>query len=120
MISIASVKLHAKVHAALSHDTRAAIVAMLASRPHTATEIHDAFSIAAPAVSRHLRVLREAGVIDESTPAADRRVRLYTLRTEPLEELAGWLEELTLGWQAQLDSFKDFVALRTAQPRTRP
>ncbi len=120
MISIVSVKHQAETHAALAHDTRAAIVAMLASRPHTATEIHDAFTIAAPAVSRHLRVLREAGIIEESRPAADRRVRLYTLKTEPLEELTGWLAELTRGWQAQLDSFQDFVALRTPQPRARP
>lgn len=113
MITISAAKDHGETLAALADGTRAGIVAMLASRPHTATEIHDAFGIAAPAVSRHLRVLREAGIIDERRPDDDRRVRIYTLRTEPIAELASWLEELTRGWQGQLDSFKDFVALRT-------
>ena len=119
MITITRANQYTETLAALAHDKRTAIVAMLASRPHTASEIHDAFAIAPPAVSRHLRVLREAGIVDESRPQADRRVRVYTLRTEPLDELAGWLGELTRGWQAQLDSYKDFVALRTARPGKR-
>jgi DNA-binding transcriptional ArsR family regulator len=100
---------------ALADGTRARIVEMLAARPHTATEIHRAFPIAAPAVSRHLRVLREAGLIDERRPEHDRRVRLYTLRAEPMDEVAGWLTQLSRGWQQQLDSFKDYAALRTGR-----
>jgi DNA-binding transcriptional ArsR family regulator len=84
---------------ALADGTRGRIVEMLAARPHTASEIHRAFPIAAPAVSRHLRVLREAGLIQERRPEEDRRVRLYTLRPEPMQEVAGWLEELSRGWQ---------------------
>ena len=104
---------------AVADGTRGRIVEMLADRPHTASEIHRAFSIAAPAVSRHLRVLREAGVVEERRPAEDRRVRLYTLRPEPMQEVADWLQELSRAWQQQLDSFKDYVALRTgrSQPK---
>ena len=112
MISIVSAKHDTETLTALAHEVRLGIVTMLASRPHTATEIHDACDIAAPAVSRHLRVLREAGIIEERRPDDDRRVRIYTLRAEPINELASRLDELTRGWQAQLDSFKDFVALR--------
>lgn len=83
---------------------------MLAAGPRTATEIHRAFPIAAPAVSRHLRVLRASS---KSRPEEDRRVRLYTLRPEPFREVAGWLEELSRTWQEQLDSLKDYVELRT-------
>lgn len=101
---------------ALADGTRADIVQMLAGRPHTASEIHRAFPIAAPAVSRHLRVLREVGLIEERHPPDDRRVRLYSLRPEPVRELAGWLDEMSRMWQSQLDSFKDFVALRRARP----
>ncbi len=90
---------------------------MLATRPRSAGEIHGAFPIAAPAVSRHLRVLREAGLVEERRPPNDRRVRLYTLKTEPLDELATWLAEMSRTWQTQLDSFKDFVALRSARPK---
>ena len=117
MITIATDKSHRdELLSALADGTRAEIVQMLAARPHAASEIHRAFPIAAPAVSRHLRVLREAGLVEERHPPGDRRVRLYSLRPEPVRELAGWLDEMSRMWQSQLDSFKDFVALRTARP----
>jgi DNA-binding transcriptional ArsR family regulator len=105
---------------ALADGTRGRIVEMLATGPRTATEIHRAFPIAAPAVSRHLRVLREAGLVEERRPEHDRRVRVYTLRAEPVQELAGWLEAIGQMWQTQLDSFRDYVALRTARPKQEP
>jgi DNA-binding transcriptional ArsR family regulator len=101
---------------ALADGTRGQIVEMLARGPHTASEIHRAFPIAAPAVSRHLRVLRKAGLIEERRPEEDRRVRLYTLRPEPMDEVAAWLVDLSRAWQQQLDSFKDYVSLRTGRP----
>jgi DNA-binding transcriptional ArsR family regulator len=97
---------------ALADPTRRRIVEMLGQSPRTATQIHDAFPIAPPAVSRHLRVLREAGLIVEHGVPGDRRVRLYALAPEPLGELSGWLGDLSRAWQGQLDSFKDYVALR--------
>jgi DNA-binding transcriptional ArsR family regulator len=101
---------------ALADGTRRRIIEMLATRPHTATEIHRAFPIAAPAVSRHLRVLRDVGLVDERRPEHDRRVRVYTLKAEPMHELASWLEAVSRLWQGQLESFKDYVALRGARP----
>lgn len=118
MISIADHhQVRLDVLAALADPTRAEIVQMLAARPRSAGEIHDAFPIAAPAVSRHLRVLREAGLVDERRPPNDKRVRIYAFKPEPLEEVATWLAELSRTWQTQLDSFKDFVALRTERPK---
>jgi DNA-binding transcriptional ArsR family regulator len=102
---------------ALADPTRARIVEMLSTRPHTAGEIHRAFEIANPAVSRHLRVLREAGLVTESTPPDDGRVRVYALNATPIEELRAWLDGMENRWQSQLDSFKDFVALRTERPK---
>ena len=104
---------------ALADPTRRRIVEMLAHSPRMATQIHDAFPIAAPAVSRHLRVLREAGLIVERGVAGDKRVRLYALAPEPIGELSDWLEQLSRAWQEQLDSFKDYVALRQLRPRGR-
>ena len=113
MITIDADKdLRDRLLAALADRTRADIVEMLARRPHTAGELHDAFPIAAPAVSRHLRVLREAGLVEEQRPGDDRRVRLYTLRSDPVSGLATWLEAMSRSWQGQLDSFKECVALR--------
>src|SRR6516162_10255437 len=112
MISIATAKdTPREVLAALADPTRSRIIELLSDKPMTAGEIHSAFPIANPAVSRHLRVLREAGLIAE-LPVSDRRVRLYTLRPEALYPLATWVEELSENWQSQLDSFKDYVSLR--------
>jgi DNA-binding transcriptional ArsR family regulator len=99
---------------ALSDPTRRRIVEMLGESPRTASEIHRAFAIAAPAVSRHLRVLRQAGLIAERGVEHDGRVRVYTLEPGPIGELSRWLEGLSHAWQAQLDSFRDYVALRTS------
>jgi DNA-binding transcriptional ArsR family regulator len=105
---------------ALADGTRSRILELLAQRPHTASELHRSFSIAAPAVSRHLRVLREAGLIEEQRPDDDKRVRVYTLRPAPMQEVADWLDELSRAWQDQLDTFKDYVALRGARPGPKP
>jgi DNA-binding transcriptional ArsR family regulator len=105
--------------AALADPTRRRIVEMLGEQSRTASEIHRAFPIAAPAVSRHLRVLREAGLIAEHDVPHDKRVRLYVLESQPVAELSRWFEHLSGGWQAQLDSFKDYVAVRTS-PRGQP
>jgi DNA-binding transcriptional ArsR family regulator len=96
----------------LADPTRRRIVEMLCESPRTATQIHRAFPIAGPAVSRHLRVLREAGLVSERGVPGDRRVRLYTLEPEPLRDLARWLDHVSDTWQAQLGAFKDYVALR--------
>ena len=120
MISITADQDREELLLALADGTRRRIVQMLAGAPHSAGEIHRAFPIAAPAVSRHLRVLREAGLVEEHRPQDDRRVRLYTLRPEPIQEVAGWLEELSREWQQQLDSFKEYVALRTGRQEGKP
>ncbi|MBA3812196.1 MAG: ArsR family transcriptional regulator, partial [Caulobacteraceae bacterium] len=62
--------------------------------------------IAPPAMSRHLRVLREVGLVDDSHPAFDARVRIYALRTEPMSDLKRWLEETERLWTEQLSAFK--------------
>jgi DNA-binding transcriptional ArsR family regulator len=97
---------------ALADPTRRGILAMLGEAPRTATQIHDAFPIAGPAVSRHLRVLRESGLVSERRIPEDGRVRVYALEPQPLRDLAGWLEALAGTWQPQLDAFRDHVALR--------
>jgi DNA-binding transcriptional ArsR family regulator len=101
--------------AALADPTRRRIVELLAQAPRTASEIHGAFPIAPPAVSRHLRVLREAGLIAAQPVPGDNRVRLYTLEQDGLDGLAAWITELSQHWQRQLESFKDYVALRSAR-----
>ena len=94
---------------ALTDPTRRRIVSLLSEKPRRAGELHDAFEISKPAVSRHLRVLRENGLIEELKVAEDGRVRLYRLRPEPLEEVRDWLDEVARNWQTALESFKSYV-----------
>src|SRR3954447_21057964 len=76
---------------------------MLRDDPLSAGQIADRFAISRPAVSRHLRVLREAGLVRDT---ADGRRRVYTLVTAPIEELAEWLGRLMRpsGGQPRLDA----------------
>lgn len=60
-------------------------------------------------MSRHLRVLRQAGLVVEDSPDEDARVRMYRLQRERFEELRGWLDEVESFWTDQLASFRDFV-----------
>lgn len=73
----------------------------LSAGPATAGELAALLPIARPGVSRHLRVLREAGLVDVR-PDAQRRV--YSLRPEPLVELDNWLGRYRVMWERRLDA----------------
>ena len=95
--------------AALADPTRRAIVAMLAQRPHRAGELAASFDVSAPAVSRHLKVLRQSGLVHDLPQPDDRRLRVYALRPEPIADLAHWLADVQQFWDGQLASFKLFA-----------
>jgi DNA-binding transcriptional ArsR family regulator len=85
--------------AALSDPTRRRIVELLAERELSAGEIASRFPTARPGVSRHLRVLREHGLVRDRV---DGRRRLYSLDPRPLEELDAWLDHYSGFWQNRL------------------
>jgi DNA-binding transcriptional ArsR family regulator len=58
-------------------------------------------------MSRHLRVLRQSGLVEESHPDFDARVRVYALRTGPIADLRAWLAETEQGWVDQLTAFRE-------------
>jgi DNA-binding transcriptional ArsR family regulator len=95
--------------AALADPQRRRTVELLRERPTPAGELARALGLAAPAMSRHLRTLKECGLLEESHPAFDARVRIYALRTEPMVELARWLRETERMWSEQLTAFKDHL-----------
>ena len=102
--------------AALADPTRRGIVERLSRRPHRAGELAKAFAMSAPAISRHLRVLRTEGVIEDERVERDARLRVFRLRREPLVDLASWLETIEKFWNEQLDSFRAHVAQRKGKP----
>ena len=106
-----------EVAGAIADPVRREILLMLRDDPRSAGQIADRFAISRPAVSRHLRVLREAGLVRDS---ADGRRRVYTLVTAPLDDLAGWLQRLTRasGWQHHLDALETEVYRTRRERRT--
>lgn len=92
--------------AALADPTRRHVVELLRDRPRRAGELARAGGVSAPAMSRHLRVLRRGGLVEEQRQEDDARVRVYRLRPEPFRALGGWLEEVEAFWTDSLDSFK--------------
>jgi DNA-binding transcriptional ArsR family regulator len=97
---------------ALADPTRRGIVELLSQRPCRAGELAEAFDMSAPAISRHLRVLRVRGIVDEERIEQDARLRVFRLRREPFSELSQWLENVEAFWNEQLTSFQSHVARR--------
>ena len=104
--------------AALADPTRRAVVALLRERPRRSSDMASALSTSRPAMSRHLRVLRRAGLVEEEELADDARVRMYQLCREPFSELRAWLDQVEAFWDGQLKAFKSHAERR--QGRRRP
>ena len=105
--------------AALADPHRRRVVDLLAERPRPAGELARALELSPPAMSRHLKTLRESGLVEESHPTFDARVRIYALRPEPMADLLRWLEEAERLWSEQLAAFKAHVE-RRAGPAADP
>jgi DNA-binding transcriptional ArsR family regulator len=94
------------VFGAVADPTRRAILDLLRRGELSAGEIADRFPVSRPAVSRHLRVLRKAGLLSESRAAQSRR---YGLNAAPLREVDRWLNGYRVFWGARLHDLKRYV-----------
>jgi DNA-binding transcriptional ArsR family regulator len=92
--------------AALADPYRRRVVDLLRERPRRAGELAEAMQIAFPLMSRHLKTLRESGLVEEDRDEFDSRVRIYRLRPGPMGDLKVWLEETEALWSRQLLSLK--------------
>ncbi len=95
-----------KTFSALGDPTRLAVINLLRDRPHRAGELANALHMSAPALSRHLRVLRKSGLIADDEPDGDARVRLYRLQPAAFASMRDWLTEVEAFWGGQLEAFK--------------
>ena len=91
---------------ALADPTRRAIVARLARGEATVSELAAPFAMSMPAVSKHLRVLEQAGLVEQGREAQFRPRRL---RPDPLRDLAGWLERYRSYWDESLDRLDGYL-----------
>lgn len=92
--------------AALADPDRRRAVELLGRQPRSAGELASELGLAAPAMSRHLKALKEAGLAEETHPEFDARVRIYSLKEGAMADLKHWLAETEKLWGAQLAAFK--------------
>jgi DNA-binding transcriptional ArsR family regulator len=91
---------------ALAEPNRLRIVELLRTKPLAVGAIGDELELRQPQVSKHLKVLREAGLVTVEVRAQQ---RLYELRAEPFQELDQWLERYRAMWDARLGRLDDYL-----------
>jgi len=92
--------------AALADPTRRAILARLAQGEATVSELAAPFDMSLPGISKHLKVLQKAGLIEQGRQAQWRPCRLAP---EPLREVAGWVEQYRRHWEASFERLSDYL-----------
>jgi DNA-binding transcriptional ArsR family regulator len=97
---------------ALADPVRRRAVEILAQAPKRAGELAELLDLPAPAMSRHLKTLKESGLVAETHPEFDARVRVYALNSERLTDLKDWLARAEKGWSDQLAAFRRHVEKR--------
>jgi len=90
---------------AISHPSRRAIIGQLAMGPARFTDIAKAFDTALNAVTKHLKLLERAGLIERKKQG---REVFISFRGEPLREVAGWVHEYEQFWNVRLDQFEKY------------
>jgi DNA-binding transcriptional ArsR family regulator len=95
--------------AALADPYRRRTIELLRDGPRRAGDLAEALAVTPPVMSRHLRVLRQSGLVQETHPEFDARVRIYSLRPGATQALRNWLDEVEAMWTQQLAAFKDHL-----------
>jgi DNA-binding transcriptional ArsR family regulator len=96
---------------ALGDPTRRQVIRLLGSGPLRAGELAAATGTAAPAMSRHLKVLLQVGIVADERMELDARARVFRLRPQSLMPVQAWLDQLQAQWDEQLNSFRRHVEL---------
>ena len=102
--------------AALADPTRRAMLARLAQGPATVKELAEPFTISMPAISKHLKVLEHAGLIERGREAQWRPAQL---KAEPLKDASDWLEHYRQNWEENFDRLEEYLRqLQEEETRT--
>jgi DNA-binding transcriptional ArsR family regulator len=95
-----------QVFGAIADPTRRDILDLLSREDLSAGELAERFPVSRPAISRHLRILRQAGLVRETRQAQS---RIYSLDPQPLNEVAQWVSRTRVFWGARLQDLKRHV-----------
>lgn len=98
----------------IAEPTRRRILDEVRDGERSVGELVELVGMHQPGVSRHLRVLREAGLVEVRS---DAQRRLYRLRSEPLRELDSWLEPYRAQWSGRLDALERHLSTASKEPR---
>ena len=90
----------------LAEPNRFNIVELLKKAPRSVSEIVLALNIGQPQVSRHLRILSEAGLVRARSKAQQ---RIYSLEAQPFQDLDEWFDSFSILWEERLDNFEDYM-----------
>lgn len=102
--------------AALADPTRRAILVKLAQGPATVGEVAEPFTMSAPAISQHLKVLERAGLVTRTTQA---QWRTLSMQAEPLDAASAWVEQQRREWNLRLDALDAHLqTMKTQQQNT--
>jgi DNA-binding transcriptional ArsR family regulator len=101
-----------KVFGALADPTRRAVVELLVFGARRAGDLADAAGTSRPTMSRHLKVLLDAGVVEDERPRDDARTRVFRIRPASVTAVQAWLDQIQAHWNEQLQSFKAHVERR--------
>lgn len=104
---------HADVYAAIAHPVRRGLMDMLARGEMPVNALAEPFGVSRPAISQHLQVLREAGLVAERR---DGRRRLYRLQPTPLRQVADWVGHYEVFWAEKLHSLGDYLDATEGTP----
>lgn len=102
----------ATVFEVLADPTRRRVVQLLGQRPWRAGELARELGASPPVMSRHLRILLNAGLVADERVAGDARARVFHLQREPLVAVQAWLDQVQAHWTEQLGAFKRHVESR--------
>jgi DNA-binding transcriptional ArsR family regulator len=102
--------------AVIAEPTRRAILMLLATGERTVGDLESELNLSQPSVSKHLRVLREAGFVEASI---DAQRRLYRILPEPLQEVDAWLAPFRRYWSAHVDALERHLDRIAAPTRTK-
>ena len=98
-----------RIFGTLGDPTRRRVIELLGEQARRAGELAEAVGTSAPVMSRHLRILLEAGFVEDERVRDDARLRIFRLRREPVLALQAWLDQLQAHWNEQLGAFKRYV-----------
>ena len=103
---MATAKSSADVYSAIADPTRRALLLRLAKGARNVNELLEPFSISQPSVSRHLKVLRDAGLVRSSKQG---RLRVYQIEADKLREVHDWVAHFEQYWDAKLDALGEYL-----------